>query len=64
VRAASLTGWCFKVPCDEKRRLEGMGIRKMTAREEWGKVLDISGKVFGAGKPAICVTFLWLFCQR
>jgi hypothetical protein len=35
-----------------------MGIRKMTAKGEWGKVLDIIGKVIGARQPATCVAFL------
>jgi hypothetical protein len=37
-----------------------MGIRKMTAKGESGKELDVIGKVIGAGQPAICVVFLWL----
>jgi hypothetical protein len=36
----------------------------MTAKGEWGKVLDIIGKVIGAGKPAIHVASLWLFYQK
>jgi hypothetical protein len=37
-----------------------MGIRKMTAKGESGKELDIIRKVIGAGQPAIRVVFLWL----
>jgi hypothetical protein len=33
----------------------------MTAKGEWGEVLDIIPKVIGAEQPAIHVVFLW-FC--
>jgi hypothetical protein len=36
----------------------------MTAKGEWGKVLDIIRKVIQAGQPATRVVFLWLFYQR
>jgi hypothetical protein len=49
----------------EKGGWRGMGIRKMTAKGESGKELDIIGKVIGAGQPAIrVVSFLWLFYRK
>jgi hypothetical protein len=45
-----------------KGRLEGDGHQiKNDCERELGKVLDIIGKVIGAGQPAIRGVFLWLF---
>jgi hypothetical protein len=44
----------------EKGRLEGMGIKRMIVKGEWGKGLDTSRKVIGAGQPAIRVVFFFL----
>jgi hypothetical protein len=41
----------------EKGGWRGMGIRKVTAKGGWGKVLDIITKVIGAGQPTIHVVF-------
>jgi hypothetical protein len=41
-----------------------MGIRKNDCEGELGNVLEIIQKVIGAGQPAICVVFLWLFYRR
>jgi hypothetical protein len=42
----------------------GWALEKMTVKGERGKVLDIIGRVIGAGQPATCVVFLWLFYRR
>jgi hypothetical protein len=34
-----------------------MGLEKNDCNGDWGKVVDIIGKVIGAGQPAICVVF-------
>jgi hypothetical protein len=47
----------------EKGGWSGWALGKWTAKGEWGKVLDIIGKVTGAGQPATHVIFLWPFIE-